>query len=119
MRRLGILAVVFTVLATPGVILAQSADFGDFTGGAIPTTRAAGGPYHVDVTHEWIGTNSGTTTVETDAKAVDEDDGAITISSAFVDGAFGNLGRVTVPVTTDTDTTIRYLNVAADLNNDG
>ncbi len=115
-------------------IVAQSgadgmADFGDLPDPGFPTLRYSPsartgmtGPYHLDVTHEWIGVSPrSTTTLEGDAKVVDrdEDDGWISIQSVVVGGVVTGLGRVCVPITTDTDSTIRYLNVAADLNHDG
>jgi len=120
---------VFPLFAFPPLAYAQSFDFGDLPDPGYPTllnSTSSGfgmvGPFHVDTTHEWIGTApTSTTTGEPDAKLVDldEDDGSITIWNVEIDGSFANLGRVAVPVTTDTDTTCRYLNVAADLNADG
>lgn len=121
-------AVLFVALCgiTMSVWSQGDADFGDFADPAIPTLRNSTsalpgrtGPYHFDVTHEWIGDTPGTTTVEPDAKPVDEDDANIQIDSVNLNGIFMNTGRVVVPVTLDLDTTIRYLNVAADLNGDG
>lgn len=114
--------------------MAQDADFGDLpdgvAGGNFPTLKnstnaAAGrtGPYHLDVSHEWIGVVPGGTTTEPDAQMVDLDldDGAIdfTFSNIYESAAFLQAGQVTVPVTTDGDSAVRYLNIAADLNGDG
>jgi len=114
--------------------LAQDADFGDLPDGVagafFPTLKnsvnaAPGrtGPYHFDVNHEWIGVVPGGTTIEPDAQMVDMDmdDGAIdfTFSNIFENAAFLQSGQVTVPVTTDGDNAVRYLNIAADLNGDG
>lgn len=100
------------------VVRAQTYDFGDMHGG-IPTTLAEGGPHHLDVSHEWIGAAGSVTTTENDAKAVDEDDGVVTLANVSVDGTFANMGRFAVTVTTDTSDAVRYVNAAADINGDG
>jgi len=110
------------------VVAAQDADFGDLPDPGFPTLRNSQsspgftGPYHLDVSHEWIGSSSTpNTTVELDAKLVnrDEDDGYVTIQPLVANGARIGLAEVTIPITTDADKTVRYLNVAADLNEDG
>lgn len=105
------------------------ADFGDLQDPTFPTLAASGstppgrtGPYHLDVSKEWIGAASvSTTTLEPEAKVVDldEDDGFINVFVVSVDGLPANLGRVTVPVTTADGGAVRYLNVALDINGDG
>ena len=117
-----ILAAVVICLLASG-IYAQDADFGDLPDPGFPTLRdpVSTGPYHLDVSHEAIGVTLGTTTTEPDAKFSDEDDGFpyIGISNIMLGGVFSQGGKVSVPVTTDNDSAIRYLNVVADLNGDG
>ncbi len=113
---------------------AQDADFGDLPdgliGGSFPTllnSTNAGpgrtGPYHLNVDHEWIGQMPGTTTKEPDALMVDLDLDDATVDFSFANvfegGQFLQVGQVVVPVTTDGDDAVRYLNIAADLNGDG
>ncbi|NIA12565.1 MAG: hypothetical protein GWP08_00700 [Nitrospiraceae bacterium] len=118
------------LLATMVGAYGQDADFGDLPDPGFPTLRASAsagadrtGPYHLNTTHEWIGLGPGGTTIEPDAKVIDmdEDDafGLITIDNMYEQGIFMQMGQVSVPVTTDSDPAIRYLNVAADLNEDG
>jgi hypothetical protein len=110
------------VAAIAAGVSAQMADYGDLPD-TFPTKPAAGGPYHTDVSHEWIGYVAGGTTLEAAPKQIDmdEDDGAmgIAIEPVFQGGIFQTRGRVYVPVTTDSDPAVRYLNVAADLDNSG
>ncbi len=126
--RQSIFWVLGCVMLMAGTGGAQSlADFGDLPDPGFPTYRnsvsgVSGrvGPYHLDVTHEWIGAiPSCTTTTEPDAKPSDEDDGLIEIENVRLDGRFVRTGRVSVSVTTDSSPAVRYLNVAADMNGDG
>ncbi len=122
--------VVCSVIAM-GLAAAQNADFGDLADPGFPTLRFSTssavvgrtGPYHYSVNHEWIGTTPLTTTLEPEAKLVDldEDDGLPTFSmqNMYRDGLFQQTGVVRVAVTTDSDLSVRYLNIAADLNSDG
>ncbi|MBI9075407.1 MAG: hypothetical protein JEZ02_08365 [Desulfatibacillum sp.] len=109
----------------------QAADFGDLDDAAtnfptsLGTSNAAlgrTGPYHRDVSHEWIGASSSSTTdTELDAKMIDQDfdDGDFLIYPVTSGGQPINIGVIRVSVGTDSNTAVRYLNVAADLNNDG
>lgn len=125
MRKLLFLAFFFVVCS---IAWGQpNADFGDLGDPTFPTRRVSTsavsgrtGPFHIDTTHEWIGVlPTSSTTLEPDAKPVDEDDGIIRLENVYFQGRFMRTGRVSVPVTTDGDSAIRYLNVAADLNGDG
>lgn len=120
MTLMGCVCAVTVAAVTAG---AQDADFGDLPDPTYPTLRASGGPYHLDVTHEWIGLPPNSTTVEPDAMVVDMDidDGFtfVNLVNIHLNGQFSMMGQVRVPVSTDGDTAIRYLNVVADLNNDG
>ena len=108
------------------------ADYGDAPDPSFPTLYATTstsipgqtGPFHLDVTQEWIGTEvTSTTTTESDALVVDQDDddGPIVVMRAYTGGLPGPIGFVQVPVTiaSGTQATVRYLNVAVDLNQDG
>lgn len=82
------------------------------------------GPYHLDVSQEWIGTSAvSTTTVESDALVPDGDfdDGAIQLERVLIGGSPIGQGYVTVPITISktSDRRVRYLNVAADLDQSG
>ncbi|SHJ12706.1 hypothetical protein SAMN02745216_01089 [Desulfatibacillum alkenivorans DSM 16219] len=109
----------------------QAADFGDLDDAStnFPTTlgtqnAAAGrtGPYHRNVSHEWIGSGpSSTTDTELDAKTIDLDfdDADFDIYPISSNSQPTGVGVIRIPIGTDSDTAVRYLNVAADLNNDG
>lgn len=105
----------------------SEADFGDLPDPGFPTLRESmsafpyTGPYHLDVTHEWIGETPGGTTVEADAKPAneDEDNGYVKIQPLVSKGERIGLAEVAVPITTDGDESPRYLNIAVDLNEDG
>ncbi|MFH0824381.1 MAG: C39 family peptidase, partial [Pseudomonadota bacterium] len=121
------LALAISALFAPVMFGQTPADFGDFADPPIPTLLhstigVAGrvGPFHLDTAHEWIGfSGASSTTLEPDAKLFDEDDGTVDIRNVYIPGGFSRTGRVSVPVTTDGDAAVRYLNVAADLNGDG
>jgi len=107
-------------------------DYGDAPDPGFPTLYATQstaypgrrGPYHLDVTREWIGTAAlSATTTETRALVVDSDfdDGTIFVRRAVVGGVPTQIGFVTVPVTVAAGTSadMRYLNVLVDFNRDG
>ncbi len=106
-----------------------TADFGDLDDTTFPTKKRTDntfsgrtGPYHIDVTHEWIGNAaSSTTDKETDAKVIDNDfdDGVIHLYKVNSCGVDCSIGMFSVGIGTDSDPAIRYLNVAADFNHDG
>ncbi len=106
-----------------------TADFGDLDDSTFPTKQQTpntlpgrSGPFHFIVNHEWIGTTSvSTTDRENDAKVIDldSDDGNIKIYTVSSCGSGCTFGMVSVSVSADADTEIRYLNVAADFNQDG
>ncbi len=108
---------------------AKLADFGDLSDATFPTRlntsnglNGRPGPYHFDTTHEWIGPIKGTTTVEPDAldPDMDMDDGMVSARPVeIISQGISPVALVSVLVGTDADTEIRYLNVAADFNNDG
>lgn len=125
------LADVLYNMRTLAKITNQTADFGDLddqstgfpttlnTANAIPGRT---GPYHRNVTHEWIGSSPSTTTdTEPDAKIIDldYDDAIFEIYPITSGGQPTNVGVIKVPIGTDSDPAVRYLNVAADFNNDG
>lgn len=108
------------------------ADYGDASDPGFPTLYATQstpyvnrrGPYHLDVTKEWIGTATpSTTTTEARALVVDGDfdDGAILARRAVVSGIPTQIGFVSVPVTVaaGSGADMRYLNVLVDFNRDG
>lgn len=108
------------------------ADYGDAPDPTYPslydTTSTAylgrRGPYHLDVSQEWIGASPvSTTTVEWDALVPDGDfdDGAIWLGRTWLFGSLTDMAYVTVPVTisSNADHLIRYLNVVVDLDRNG
>ena len=107
----------------------KAADFGDLDDATFPTRRKSSnclpgrsGPYHLNVSHEWIGMGlSSTTDKELDARVIDKDfdDGIVNIYAVNSCGPGCTIGQVSVSVGRDSDSAIRYLNVAADLNHDG
>ncbi len=123
------LADVIYNMRTLSRITNQTADFGDLDDATFPTSlgtpNASGGrtgPYHRDVSHEWIGSSSTSTTdTEQDAKIIDldSDDALFSIYPVSSGGNPTNVGVIKVPIGVDNTPGIRYLNVAADFNNDG
>ena len=121
------------LLSNPLPVSAQpSADYGDAPDPTYPslynTTSTSypnrRGPYHLDVSQEWIGTSSvSTTTVEGDALVpdLDFDDGAIQLLRLLISGSPVGQGYVIVPISISatSDYRVRYLNVAADLDQNG
>ena len=116
----------------PAAAQGPEADYGDAPDPSYPSlyntasTTYAGrrGPYHLDVTQEWIGSSlpSSTTTTELDANVIDLDfdDGLVQLERALLGGVPLLQGYVTVPITIGPGAeAVRYLNVAADLNQDG
>ena len=130
-----LMAMMIAVIGLSGLAIADDppmADYGDAPDPSYPslynTTSTTDpnrrGPYHIDVSQEWIGTSPvSATTVEIDALVPDRDfdDGAIPLERALIDGSSIAQGYVTVPITisASADTSIRYLNVAADLDQGG
>jgi len=111
-------------------LLAQApqADYGDapdnqtthFFPTLYTTTNAIAnrrGPFHQDISQEWIGASS---TAETDARVVDLDidDGKPFVFVWLVSLPAPTIFSVDVSIDADADTSIRYLNVLIDHNND-
>lgn len=117
----------FLAWATTGAVAGPTADYGDAPDPTYPSLFGSGGPYHLDVTQEWIGlpgfAGATTTTMEADSLQVDADlddgygwwfrqtDAGGVTKSWFVTNLSRSLNRLA------TDTT--YLNVAVDVNHNG
>lgn len=126
----GLVFTFFLVFSGCGNAQNQEAfDFGDLQDPSFPTlsnstsSRVPGrvGPFHADITQEWIGFGiSTTTTLEPEALTVnqDQDDGFVRLLQPVVGAQDSRVVLVTVPVTVapDADGTLRYLNVAADFD---
>ena len=107
------------------------ADYGDApdNGASFPSlfnttnSRVVGrrGPYHVDVSMEWLGPwPTSTTTVEDDALLIDQDFDDTFVELYLAATSIPRLGWLKIQISTETGTadTARYLNVLVDQNRD-
>ncbi len=123
--------IVLALMCLPASILAQApspADFGDAPDPTYPslfhTSSGLTGPYHLDVTKDWIGPpGASTTTIEGDALVPDGDldDGNIGISRTVWFQGPTQWGYACMDLASSTFSPpgLFYVNVAADLNADG
>lgn len=132
MRLVLILAVPLLLMSAGAALAGPSADYGDAPDNATfkfpslynTTNAAAGrrGPFHLNVSQEWIGVSPiSSTTAETDALVSDLDaDDANIVGSPILGVLAGGQGYFAIPVTVagSAPSLTRYLNVLIDQNLD-
>ena len=125
MERITVFLLAFSIAVLGGPAFAGPiADYGDAPDPGFPSLYASGGPYHLDVTQEWIGHETpSATTAEIDSRQVDSDEsdhggwvfqvtdaGEVTTWFATCVSYDPNLSAPDEP---------RYLNVLIDIDGDG
>lgn len=116
-----VLAAALALLAVPGWGSGPYADYGDAPDPSYPSNYASTGPYHLDVTREWLGRgSSSTTTREWDSNQInnDFDDGTGYFFRTRNERSYF-LTHVSYDPTVSSASDIRYLNVVTDLNGSG
>jgi hypothetical protein len=129
MRKLCVLAFLAVVLLAVAAGAGPLGDYGDApdNGANFPSlyntinSRVAGrrGPFHLDVSQEWLGPPpTSTTTVETDALLIDSDVDDAIVHLYFSPTSIPRLAwlQLQFSVQTGTESTPRYLNVLVDQN---